>query len=341
MLRGGTTVALDGFGVEGGFDLLQSGAIAAATDGVKLRVFGPASELDFTGSPNITLIDTGEFIANDDDPVPSVRSRPEASIVRAVADVKSGESQAVVSLGSTGATMAAATFGLKRSRGVKRPALAAQVPLPGKTVLFLDVGANLDVRAQHLIQFAYLGAAFSKSVLGVASPKIGLLSVGEEAGKGKDEVVEANAALSESAEIDFIGNVEGRDIPAGTADVVVTDGFTGNITLKAMEGAVKLLVSEIGTAARKNPVSAVGGLMLKPAMSGLRRDLHPDTTGGAILLGLRSVAVVGHGSSGADGVANAIRLAARAAAADAPGLTEEMLHRVGANRGAAEPTDPA
>lgn len=341
MLRGGTTVALDGFGVEGGFDLLQAGATAAAADGIKIRVFGPANELDFSGVPNVTLIDTTESITNEDDPVPAVRSRPDASIVRAVADVKGGESQAVVSLGSTGATMAAATFGLKRSRGVKRPALAAQVPLPGKTVLFLDVGANLDVRAQHLIQFAYLGAAFSKSVLGVASPQVGLLSVGEEAGKGKDEVVEANATLSGSAEIDFIGNVEGRDIPAGTADVIVTDGFTGNIALKAMEGAVKLLVSEIGTAARKNPVSAVGGLMLKPAMSGLRRDLHPDTTGGAILLGLRSVAVVGHGSSGADGVANAIRLAARAAAADAPGLTEEMLHRVGANRGATEPTDAA
>lgn len=341
MLRGGTTVALDGFGVEGGFDLLEAGAKAAAADGIEVRVFGPASELDFSDSPNVTLIDTTEFIANDDDPVPAVRSRPDSSIVRAVADVKAGESQAVVSLGSTGATMAAATFGLKRSRGVKRPALAAQVPLPGKTVLFLDVGANLDVRAQHLIQFAYLGAAFSKAALGVDSPQVGLLSVGEEAGKGKEEVVEANATLTGSEEIDFIGNVEGRDIPAGTADVIVTDGFTGNITLKAMEGAVKLVSSAIGSAARKNPVSAIGGLMMKPAMSGLKKDLHPDTTGGAILLGLRSVAVVGHGSSGSEGVANAIRLAARAAAADTPGLTEEMLHRVGANRGAVEPTDAA
>jgi glycerol-3-phosphate acyltransferase PlsX len=336
-----TTVALDGFGVEGGFDLLEEGAAAAAADGIEVRVFGPADRLDFSASPNVTVVDTTEYISNDDDPVPSVRSRPDASIVRAVADVKSGGSEAVVSLGSTGATMAAATFGLRRSRGVKRPALAAQVPLPGKTVLFLDVGANLDVRAQHLIQFAYLGAAFSGSVLGVASPRVGLLSVGEEAGKGKDEVVEAHAALGEAGEIDFIGNVEGRDIPAGTADVVVTDGFTGNIALKAMEGAVKLLVSEIGNAARRNPVSAVGGLMLKPALGGLRRDLHPDTTGGAILLGLRSVAVVGHGSSGAEGVANAIRLAARAAGADAPRLTEEMLHRVGANRGAGGSGDPA
>ncbi|MGA7397100.1 MAG: phosphate acyltransferase PlsX [Solirubrobacterales bacterium] len=341
MSPGGTTVALDGFGVEEGFDVLETGVRAAAADGLNIRVFGPADRLDFKDLPSVTLIDTREAILNEDDPVPAVRSRPDASIVRAVADVKAGNSDAVVSLGSTGATMAAATFGLRRSKGVKRPALAAQVPLPGKTVLFLDVGANLDVRAQQLIQFAYLGASFMKGALGVKAPQVGLLSVGEEAGKGKDEVVEANAALSASTEIDFIGNVEGRDIPAGAADVIVTDGFTGNITLKAMEGAVKLITTAIGDAARKNPVSAIGGLMLKPALGGLRRDLHPDTTGGAILLGLRKVTVVGHGSSGSDGVANAIRLAARAAAADVPGLTEEMLHRVGANRGATGPDSPA
>jgi len=332
--RGGTTVALDGFGVENGFDVFTEGVAAAAADGLSIRVFGPASELDFSGLSGVTLIDTNESITNKDDPVPAVRSRPDASIVRAVADVKSGNSDAVVSLGSTGATMAAATFGLRRSKGVKRPALAAQIPLPGRPVLFLDVGANLDVRAQHLVQFAYLGASYSKSVLGVEAPTVGLLSVGEEAGKGKEEVVEAHAQLSKSSEIDFIGNVEGRDIPEAKADVIVTDGFTGNIALKAMEGAAKLVGSAISDAARKNPVSAIGGLMMKPAMGGLRRELHPDTTGGAMLLGLRKVTVVGHGSSGADGVANAIRLAAKAAAADAPGLTEEMLHRVGANRGA-------
>ncbi|MDQ2701188.1 MAG: phosphate acyltransferase PlsX [Actinomycetota bacterium] len=341
MPRSGTTVALDGFGVENGFGVFSEGVSAAAADGLKIRVFGPASELDFSGLAGVELIDTSESITNEDDPVPAVRSRPDASIVRAVADVKEGNSDAVVSLGSTGATMAAATFGLRRSKGVKRPALAAQIPLPGRPVLFLDVGANLDVRAQHLVQFAYLGASFVKSVLGVRAPTVGLLSVGEEAGKGKEEVVEAHAVLSKSAEIDFIGNVEGRDIPEAKADVIVTDGFTGNIALKAMEGAAKVVGAAISDAARRNPLSAVGGLMMKPAMGGLRRDLHPDTTGGALLLGLRKVTVVGHGSSGADGVANAIRLAARAARADAPGLTEEMLHRVGANRAAIDSETPA
>lgn len=321
--------------------MLEAGVRSAAADGLTIRVFGPQSELNFDDCPGATLIDTNQSILNTDDPVPAVRSRPDSSIVRAVADVGEGNSDAVVSLGSTGAMMAASTFGLKRSRGVKRPALAGQVPLPGKTVLFLDIGANLDVRAQHLIQFAYLGASFSKAVLRVESPTVALLSVGEEAGKGKDEVVEAHEALTGSTEINFIGNVEGRDVPGGGADVIVTDGFTGNVVLKAMEGVVKLMSTSISHAARKNPFSAVGGLMLKPALSGLREDLHPDTTGGAILLGLRKVAVVGHGSSSADGVANAIRLAGRAAEVDAPGLTEEMLHRVGANRGSIGSGDDA
>jgi len=330
----GTTVALDGMGVEGGFAVLQEAVELAAADRISLRVFAPAGAIDVSGLSDVELIDTADEITNEDDPVPAVRSRPESSIVRAVADVAAGRSEAVASCGSTGATMAAATFGLKRLRGVKRPALAAQVPLPGRTVLFLDVGANLDVRAQHLIQFAWLGAAFSKSVMGISDPEVGLLSVGEEAGKGRQEVVEANRALAGSSGLDFIGNVEGRDIPAGVADVVVTDGFTGNVVLKALEGTVRTVVGAIADAAKRNPVAAAGGLMLKPALGGLRRELHPDTTGGAILLGLRKTAVVGHGSSGPEGVANAVRLAARSARADAPGLTEETLHRAGVNRGA-------
>ncbi len=337
----GTTVALDGFGVEKGFDVLEAGVRLAVEDGIEVRVFGPADRIDLGDTPGAELIDVRESITNQDDPLPAVRSRPDASIVRAVDDAREGKSEAVVSLGSTGAAMAASTFGLKRLRGVKRPALAAVVPLPGRPVLFLDIGANVEVRAQHLIQFAYLGAAFSTAVMGVESPTIGLLSVGEESGKGRSEEIEANRVLSESGEIDFIGNVEGGDIPAAGADVIVTDGFTGNVVIKTMEGVVKLVTGAIADAARSNPLSAVGGLMLKPALNGLRSDLHPDTTGGAILLGLRSVAVVGHGSSGPDGVANAIRVAARGASVDAPGLTEEMLHRVGLNRGAIGSGDQA
>jgi len=332
--RGGVTVALDGYGAEQGFEVLAEGARKAAADGIKVRVFGPPKELGLDGEEGIEVVPTSDWIRNEEDPVPAVRAKPEASVVRAAREVADDAADALVSSGSTGATMAAATFGLRRLKGVQRPALAVQVPVPGKPVLFLDVGANVEVRAQHLVQFAFLGAAFSAAVLEVEDPSVGLLTVGEEAGKGREEVVEAHRLLSAVDGIAFAGNVEGRDLPAGTVDVVVSDGFTGNVALKLMEGTAKTVAGAVGDAARSNPLSLVGGLLLKPALGGLRRELHPDTTGGAILLGLRGIAVVGHGSSGADGIANAVRLAARCAEVDAVGRTAALLREGGAGRGA-------
>lgn len=330
----GVTVALDGFGAEQGFAALAEGARLAAADGIRLRVFGPPEELSLGGVENVEVVPTAEWIANREDPVPAVRAKKEASIVRAVRDVADGRADAAASPGSTGATMAAATFGLRRLQGVQRPALAVQLPVPGRRVLFLDVGANVEVRAQHLVQFAFLGAAFSEAVLEVERPRVGLLSVGEEAGKGREEVVAAHAMLAEAEGLDFVGNVEGRDLPAGTADVVVTDGFTGNVSLKLMEGTAKAVTSAIRDAAHSNPLAAAGGLMLRPALGELRRELHPDTTGGAILLGLRGIAVVGHGSAGPEGIANAVRLAARCAEVDAVGRTAALLREGAATRGA-------
>jgi len=306
----------------------------AAADGIRLRVFGPPDELGLTGIDGVEVVPTTEWIGNEEDPVPAVRAKKEASVVRAARDVAEGNADAMVSSGSTGATMAAATFGLRRLRGVQRPALAVQLPVPGKAVLFLDVGANVEVRAQHLVQFAFLGAAFSEAVLGVERPRVGLLSVGEEAGKGREEVVAAHALLSEAPGIDFAGNVEGRDLPAGKADVVVTDGFTGNVSLKLMEGTARTVTGAIRDAARSNPLAALGGLLMRPALGGLRRELHPDTTGGAILLGLRGIAVVGHGSAGAEGIANAVRLAARCVEVGAVDRTAALLAEGGAGRGA-------
>lgn len=328
------TVALDGYGAEQGFEVLAAGARLAAADGIGVRVFGPQRALGLDGVEGVEVIPTAEHVGNDEDPVKAVRAKKEASVVRAAADVAAGRSEALVSPGSTGATMAAATFGLRRIKGVQRPALAVQLPVPGKAVLFLDVGANVEVRAQHLVQFAFLGAAFSEAVLGVAKPRVGLLTVGEEAGKGREEVVEAHALLSQAENLNFAGNVEGRDLPAAKVDVVVTDGFTGNVSLKLLEGTAKAVAGAVSDAARSNPVSALGGLLLKPALGGLKRELHPDTTGGAILLGLRGIAVVGHGSSGAEGIANAVRLAARCAAVDAVGRTAALLQEGGANRAA-------
>jgi phosphate acyltransferase len=330
----GVTVALDGFGVEQGFDVLAAGARLAAADGISVRVFGSQRSLGLDGVENVEVVPTSEWIGNDEDPVVAVRAKKEASVVQAAADVAAGCSDALVSHGSTGATMAAATFGLRRLKGVQRPALAVQVPVPGKPVLFLDVGANVEVRAQHLVQFAFLGAAFSSAVLDVANPSVGLLTVGEESGKGREEVVEAHRLLSAATGIEFVGNVEGGDLPAAAVDVVVTDGFTGNVALKLLEGTAKTVAAAVADAARSNPVAALGGLLLKPALGGLRRELHPDSTGGAILLGLRAVAVVGHGSAGAEGIANAVRLAARCAEVDAVGRTAALLAEGGAGRGA-------
>jgi glycerol-3-phosphate acyltransferase PlsX len=331
------TVALDGRGAEQGSEAVIAGARAAAADGIRLRVFGDPEALRDVGEiDGVELVAAAEEITNSDEPVAAVRSRPQASVVRAAADVAEGSSAALVSAGPTGATMTAALFALRRMQGVRRPALALQLLVPGRTdrpVLLLDVGANAEARAVDLVQFAYLGSAFSSAVLDTDSPRVGLLSVGEEESKGSAEVVEANERLREADGIEFLGNVEGRDLMTGDADVVVTDGFTGNVVLKTMEGTARAVADAVRAAARSGPRAAAGGLLLRPALGTLRRQMDPDTTGGAILLGLRGLAVVGHGSSGPEGIANAIRLAARAVEEGAVERTSALLERSGMTRG--------
>lgn len=331
------TVALDGRGAERGTEAVIGGARLAAADGIRLRVFGDLEGLHDAGEiDGVELLAADEEITNSDEPVAAVRARPQASVVRAAADVADGSSAALVSAGPTGATMTAALFALRRMQGVRRPALALQLLVPGRTelpLLFLDVGANSEARAVDLVQFAYLGSAFSTAVLGRKRPRVGLLSVGEEPSKGSAEVVEANARLSEADGIDFLGNVEGRDLMGGEADVIVTDGFTGNVVLKTIEGTARAVADAVRAAARSGPRAAVGGMLLRPALGSLRRQMDPDTTGGAILLGLRGPAVVGHGSSGPEGIANAIRLAARAVEEHAVERTAELLERSGMTRG--------
>jgi glycerol-3-phosphate acyltransferase PlsX len=233
--------------------------------------------------------------------------------------------------------MTAALFALKRAQGVHRPALAVQIPVPGTDgppLLFLDCGANTDVRPQHLIQFAFLGSAFSAAVLGVQNPRVALLSVGEEQKKGRSDVVQAHAALTGAEGIRFIGNLEGRDLLAGEADVVVTDGFTGNVTLKTLEGTAKAVADAVRAAARSGPMASAGGLLLRPALGGLRASMDPNSVGGAILLGLRGVAVVAHGSSTPEGIANAVRLADRSVREGAVERTGELLATSGVTRDA-------
>ena len=317
--------------------MIVAGARAAAADGIKVRVFGDPGELaPLEGVDGAAVVPAPGWISNDVEPVAAVRGTGDASIVLAATDVAEGRSDALASAGPTGATMTAALFALKRMRGVRRPALALQLLVPGRDgppALLLDVGANAEVRAGDLVQFAFLGAAFSSAVLGVGRPRVALLSVGEEEKKGTADVIEAHRVLLAADGIDFRGNVEGRDLLSGAADVVVTDGFTGNVALKTIEGTARTVAGAVREAARSGPLAALGGILLRPALGGLRRRMDPDTTGGAILLGLRGVAVVGHGSSGPEGIANAIRLAARSVEQDAPGRTAELLERSGATRG--------
>lgn len=331
------TVAFDALGAEGGPAVVVEGVRAVAAEEIGVRVFGRAQDLgELLAIEGVEVIDTTEVIGNEEEPVRAVRSRPEASIVRAAADVAAGRSDALASPGSTGATMTAALFALKRIRSVQRPALAVEIPAPGRDrpLLLLDVGANADARPSHLIQFAYLGSAFAGAVLEVAEPRVALLSVGAEAKKGSALVVEVHEALAGSAGIRFVGNVEGRELLDPEADVVVTDGFTGNVVLKTIEGTARSVADAVRSAARSGPRAAAGGLLLRPALGGLREDMDPDGTGGAILLGLRGVAVVGHGSSGALGIANQIRLAAKAVSERAVERTEELIERSGVGRSA-------
>ena len=294
-------VAVDVNGADGGPSLVDEGARLAGTP---VTLFG------------------GAEITNDEDPALAVRAKEDASVVRAAKAVGAGEADALVSAGATGALLAASLFHVKRIRGVHRPAIAALVPLPGKPVLLLDAGANADVRPEHLVQFAYMGAAFMQAVQGVARPRVGLLSIGEEPKKGTADVVAAHERLAEGT-LDFAGNVEGTDLTAGVADVVVTDGFTGNVALKLMEGTAKTVAGAVRDAIRGGVVSSVGGLLVRGRLGTLREQLDPNATGGAILLGVRRPVVVAHGKSTAQGIANAVRLARRAA-------DEQMVERTAA-----------
>src|SRR4051812_1727571 len=274
-------------------------------------------------------------ISNDEEPAMAVRSRQDASIVQAARAVGAGEADALVSAGPTGATLAASVLHIKRIRGVHRPAVAALIPVPGgQPTLLLDVGANVEVRPEHLVQFAYMGAQFMAGVHGLSHPRVGLLSIGEEAKKGTEDVVAAHARLAEDPDLNFVGNIEGNDVLAGAADVIVTDGFTGNVALKLMEGTASRVTGAIREAIRSGMLSTVGGVLIRGKVAGLREQIDPNATGGAILLGVRKPVVIAHGNSTAEGIANAVRLAQRAVDERMVERTEALLRTAGVLRSA-------
>jgi phosphate acyltransferase len=320
-------IALDANGADRGPATVAEGGRLA---GVPVTLYGPAAEL--AGAAQI--VDSPVAIGNTEEPVHAVRTKEDASIVRAIRAVADGQAAAAVSAGSTGAALAASVLHLRRLRGVHRPGIAVLLPIPGAPTLMVDVGGNVEVRPEHLVQFAYMGSAFMEAVHGVERPRVGLLSIGEEPNKGTSDVVEAHERLAGGAVLNFVGNVEGTDVTAGRADVIVTDGFTGNVALKLMEGTAKTVVGAVREAVRSSVVSSLGGLLIRGAVGGLRSQLDPNTTGGAILLGVRGVVVIAHGGSSAEGIANAVRLAQRAVDEHVLDRTMAALEAGGALRSA-------
>jgi phosphate acyltransferase len=299
-------VAIDALGGDRAPDEIVAGAAAAVSSEIEPVLFGPA-DLDTLG---LELVVAADSIEMDEHPVEAVRSKPDSSLVRAIHAVADGEADVVLSAGSTGATLAAALFGLRRLPGVLRPAIAVVIPARAGPTVLIDAGANADARPEHLLQFGHMGALFAEEILGVVDPEVRLLSIGEEDEKGNQLTLDAHELLRAS-ELRFGGNTESRRLLEGDTDVIVTDGFTGNIALKALEGTIWSLLDGIQAELRSSTRGKLGGLLIRPAAHRLRRRLDPESYGGAYLLGLRGLVVIAHGSSSRVAIANAIRLAAR------------------------------
>jgi glycerol-3-phosphate acyltransferase PlsX len=333
----GPIVAVDANGADLGPSEVAAGAALAAARGARVLLFGPAAELG-SAVEGVEFVDAPVSIAKSADPVRAARSTPDASIVQAARAVAEGRAQALVSGGSTGAALAAGLFNIKRARGIYRPALAVALPVPGNPVTLLDVGANADARPEHLVQFAFMGAAFATAVLGLERPRVGLLSNGEEAVRGSSLVLEAGATLRERAAgsdvLDFVGNVEGRGVTAGAADVVVCDGFTGNVALKLIEGVSETILGAVRDVAMSRARARLGGLLMRPALRDFRDGIDPERQGGAYLLGLRRLGVVPHGRFTRRGFSEAIMRASRGVLEDVGGRTQLALEAAGALRAA-------
>lgn len=283
-----------------------AGALLAASDELQPILYGPAG-LETGG---LELVETLDVIEMHEKPAEAVRAKPDSSLVAACRGVGLGNADAVVSAGNTGAMLAACLLTLRRVQGVFRPAIAVPIPSRRGPSVLLDSGANADARAEHVLQFAYMGAVFAEEVLGIDNPSVRLLSIGEEPEKGNQLTLEAHRLLAGS-DLNFLGNVESRELLEGGTDVVVTDGFTGNVALKLLEGTIKTLLDAFREEIAATAPGKLGGLLIRPSARRLRTRLDPDTYGGAYLLGLRGLAVIAHGNSSRQAIANAIRLAAR------------------------------
>jgi phosphate acyltransferase len=314
---GGLPVAVDAMGGDRAPDEVVAGARQAATDfGIPVLLVGDPARIGEPG-PGVSVQAASEVIEMDEDPGRGVRVKRDSSLVRCAEAVRDGRACAMVSAGNTGAAMASALLRMGRLPGVARPAIATPIPVPGSSpTILLDSGANVDCTAQMLVQFAQMGWALAVERFGIVDPRVGLLSIGEEASKGNAVVKEAHGLLASGAagpEVRFIGNVEGRDVMTDRVDVVVTDGFTGNIVLKTLEGGVKTVVAGILGALTSSEEVKEAAKVVVPTLTPLAEELDPDTYGGAVLLGVEGVCVISHGSSGRRAILNAVKVAHHAA----------------------------
>jgi glycerol-3-phosphate acyltransferase PlsX len=302
-------VAVDALGGDRAPEEVVAGALEAAGRGIGVTLHGP-SGLDTGG---LELVVAEQTIGMAEKPSEAVRAKPHSSLVSAVRAVADGSADAMLSAGNTGAILAAGLLHLRRAPGVLRPAIAVPIPTRTGVSILIDGGANADCRPEHLAQFAVMGSVFCREILDASDPSVRLLSIGEEPEKGNQLTLEAHALLAAADGIRFDGNAEARDLLRGAADVIVTDGFTGNVALKLLEGGIAELLDLLREEISATATGKLGGILIRPAARRVRSRLDPDTYGGAYLLGLSGLAVIAHGNSGRRAIANAIELAARGA----------------------------
>lgn len=313
--------------VKGSVDAVINDGIEVVLVGEEEQVRNELIKYDFPDHL-ISVVNAGETIEMDEHPAKAVRRKKDASLVVATRLVKNGEAAALLSAGNTGAQMAAALFELGRFPGVERPGIATVLPSPQGPKVLIDSGANVDAKAEHLVCFAYLGSAFAEGVLGISEPRVALLNIGSESSKGNDLVVKAYQLLQGTDKLYFKGNIESRDLMAADVDVIVCDGFVGNITLKAVEGIAAVLMAMIKDELTRNPLRLLGGALVKPGFIEIRKKLDYNEYGGAPLLGVKGLSIICHGSSRARAIKNAIRYARQAAESDLLGLIEQKLEGI-------------
>jgi len=313
------TLALDAEGGDNAPGEIVAGALLAASASLRVLLVGRPQVIEphlaggasDSALSHIAVLPSASVISSHDEPAVAVKTMHDASIVVGARSVADGLSQGFVSAGSTGAMLAAALLIVRRAGGIRRPAIVTLLPGVRGPVVFLDAGANADCRPEHLVEFAILGTAYSRTVLGKAGPRVGLLNIGEEEGKGNELAQAAHRLLKDSG-LNFVGNVEGRDLLGDAADVVVTDGFTGNVALKAMEGCASAVFSRVREAADTGVRSKVGGILLRPALRRMRAGMDPEEYGGTCLLGVRGLIVICHGNATRKAIANGLRFGAEA-----------------------------